>query len=297
MRPGLLYLGTEHGLYISADAGAHWTEFRSNMPRVPVNDLVIHPRDNDLVLATHGRGVWILDDVSPLQQLTPDVMTEAAHLFAPRAAEEIRYFNPKPHQGDLTYRGDNPPAGAIVDYYLSGNPGANFSVDILDASARHVANLAAPRATGLNRVVWDLRFESLPDAPPEAEGGRLPMGGPLVLPGEYIVRLTAGGRTQDQKLTVLEDPRLQVSAADRKAWTDALVETAQTYRGVVVVMQRLNGAGGSSELRRVARELQSRISSVYRDMSLSTGRPTADQLAQMQFFKTALESLRRRAAP
>ncbi len=101
--PALIYAATEHGLYLSADSGAHWIEFRSNMPRVPVYDLVIHPRDNDLVLATHGRGVWILDDISSLQQLTPQVLAEPAHLFAPRAAEEIRYVNPKAHQGDMVF--------------------------------------------------------------------------------------------------------------------------------------------------------------------------------------------------
>jgi len=294
----LLYIGTEYGLFISADSGARWLDFRSNLPRVPVNDLVIHPRENDLVLATHGRGVWILDDITSLQQLTPQTMSEPGHLFAPRATEEIRYFNPKAHQGDMVFHGENPPAGAIIDYYLAGDAGAGFAVNIVDAAGRLLAKLQAPGTSGLHRVVWDLRYESLPDAPPDQEsGGRLPMGGPFVLPGDYTVRLTVTGRTLDQKLTVLEDPRIQVSAADRKAWTDALVAAGETYRAVVVLMQRLSAAGGRSDVRTVARELQSRLSSLYRDMSQSTGRPTADQLAQIQYFRTQLESLRRRATP
>jgi photosystem II stability/assembly factor-like uncharacterized protein len=293
-----LYAGTEYGLYVSADGGAHWFEFRSNLPRVPVNDIVVHPRDNDLVVATHGRGVWILDDLTPLQQLTPQTLSEPAHLFAPRATEEIRYFNPKAHQGDMVFHGDNPPAGAIVDYYLSGDAGAGFALNIVDGAGKAVAKLQASGTPGLHRVIWDLRSEALPDAPPDQEsGGRLPMGGPFVLPGDYTVRLNAAGRTLDQKLTVLEDPRIQVSPADRKAWTDALVAAAETYRSVVALMQRLGGAGTAAEIRTVARELQSRLSSLYRDMSQSTGRPTADQLAQIQFFKTELESLRRRATP
>ncbi|MBZ5556611.1 MAG: hypothetical protein LAO77_04980 [Acidobacteriia bacterium] len=294
----LLYLGTEYGLYISADGGVHWLEFRGNLPRVPVNDLVIHPRDNDLVLATHGRGVWILDDISSLQQLTLQTMSESAHLFASRATEEIRYFNPKPHQGDMVFRGENPPAGAIIDYYLAGDAGAGFALNIVDAAGKPVAKLQAPGTPGLHRVTWDLRYKSLPDAPPDQESaGRLPMGGPFVLPGDYTVRLTAAGRTLDQELTVLEDPRVQVSAADRKAWTDALVAAGETYRSVIVLMQRLSAAGAANDVRTAARELQSRLSSLSRDMSQSTGRPTADQLAQIQFFKTELESLRRRATP
>lgn len=296
--PALVYAGTEYGLYLSADGGAHWLELRNNMPRVPVTDLVIHPRDNDLVLATHGRGVWILDDISSLQQLTPQVLTEPAHLFAPRATEEIRYFNPKAHQGDMVFRGANPPAGALVDYYLQGDPGAAVTVTILDAGAKLVAQLQAPRTAGLNRVVWNLRFDSLPAAPPDGEsGGRsIPLPGPLVVPGEYTVRLTAGTRTDEQKLKVLEDPRMQVSAADRQLWTDSLVAVGDTYRGTVALLDQVNRPGGASstEIRSVVRELQSRLTTLYRDMSASTGKPTADEQAQMQFFRTELDSLQRR---
>ena len=123
------------------------------MPRVPVYDLVIHPRDNDLVLATHGRGIWILDDISSLQQLTPQVLAEPAHLFAPRPAEQIRYFNPKAHQGDMVFRGDNPPAGAIIDCYMRDNSAMNAPLAIVDAAGGQVARLEAPHRAGVNRVI------------------------------------------------------------------------------------------------------------------------------------------------
>ena len=207
--PNLIYAGTEHGLYLSADGGQHWIAMASNLPRVQVNDFVIHPRDNDLVLATHGRGVWILDDLTALQALTPQVMSEAAHLFAVRPAEEIRYFNPKAHTGDMIFRGENPPAGALIDYYFASDPGATgSSVTILDAAGKPIAAVKPTHDIGINRIVWNLRYDAL---------------------------------------------------------------------------------------RRVARELQSRIVSLYRAIGDATGKPTADQQSQAQFYKTELESLRTRA--
>ncbi len=264
---------------------------------MPVNDFVIHPRDNDLVLATHGRGVWILDDITSLQQLTPEVMAEPAHLFPPREAAEIRYFNPRAHEGDMVFHGTNPPDGAIVDYYLH-SAGGDVSLAILDASGQEVAKVQGSRNAGVNRAIWNLRYAALPAPPPGEESGRrrAALPGPLVMPGEYTVRLTAGGRTLDQKVQVAEDPRLHVTAADRKAWTDALLSVADTYRGTVTVIEQLDRRpAASGDLKDVARELQTRVVTLYRAMSDSTGRPTADQRAQMEFYKSELDSLRKRA--
>ena len=118
--------------------------------------------------------------------------------------------------------------------------------------------------------------------------------GPFVMPGEYTMRLTVGAKTFDQKLHVLEDPRVQIAAADRQAWTDAQLGIAETYRGTVALLAELSKPGASPELRRVARELQSRIVSLYRAIGESTGKPTMDQQSQAQFYKTELESLRTR---
>ncbi len=109
----VLFLGAEIGLFYTMDGGAHWTELRSGMPTLPFNDLVVHPRDNDLVLATHGRGVWILDQINALQELTPEVMTSPAHLFTVEPAVQVRRAGGAAHTGDVFYRGENPPHGAI----------------------------------------------------------------------------------------------------------------------------------------------------------------------------------------
>jgi photosystem II stability/assembly factor-like uncharacterized protein len=296
----LLYAATELGLYVSADAGVHWFDFRANMPRVPVYDLVVHPRDNDLVLATHGRGVWILDDISSLQQLTPAVLTEPAHLFAPRTAEQIRYFNAKAHEGDLVFHGSNPPTGALIDFYLQRDT-SDAAVAVLDSTGATVATLKPPHAAGVNRVVWNLRHDALPPARSDADDDNervTTVPGPLVMPGTYTVRLTAGGRTHDQPLQVVEDPRIQVSTADRKAWTDAQVAIADLYRGAATLTERLDRdtTPASADVRRMARELRTRLLTLYRDIGRSTARPTADQQAQMQFLRGQLEGLRRRSA-
>ncbi len=116
--PNVLYLGTEIGLFYTNDGGANWVELKNNMPTVAFNDLVIHPRDNDLVLATHGRGVWILDQINVLQEITPAIVASSAHLFTIEPASMIRYEGEKGHTGDMIFHGDNPPAGAVIDYYL-----------------------------------------------------------------------------------------------------------------------------------------------------------------------------------
>ena len=295
--PNLVYIGTERGLYLSADRGAHWIEFRSNLPRVPVNDFVIHPRDNDLVLATHGRGVWILDDIASLQQLTPAVMSEPAHLFPVRAAAEIRYFNPRAHEGDMVFHGAES-ARRRDRGLLPGIGGRRrrrwpFSTP----SGQEIASVPATANAGVNRAVWNLRYAALPAPPPDEESGRrrAAMPGPLVMPGEYTVRLTAGGRTLEQKVEVNEDPRIQVSPANRKAWTDAMLSVAETYRGVAATVERLDRQpGAAADLKDVARELQSRVITLYRALDDSTAQPTADQRAQIEFFKSELDSLRKR---
>ena len=294
--PNLIYIGTEYGLFLSPDGGRQWIELKSNLPRVPVNDFVIHPRDNDLVLATHGRGVWILDNITALQEVTPQVLSEPAHLFTLRPAEEIRAFNPKAHQGDMVFRGENPPAGAIIDYYTQGHSAINASIVVTDPAGQPVARLDAPHLEGIHRVIWNLRYGALPGAPADEEsgGGPISMPGPLVMPGEYTVRLIALGQTSEQKLQVREDPRIQIAPADRKAWTDALLLVAELYRSAVALRNQLSARGATQEARDTARELQTRVATLYRQLGGSTGRPTADQQAQMQFYRTSLDNLQRR---
>ena len=305
--PSLLYLATEFGVFVTIDAGRHWVSFKNNMPTLAVNDLLVHPRDNDLVLATHGRGVWILDSLSALQELTPAVVSSTATLFTPKPAVEVRYANLIAHTGDVFYRGQNPPAGGAIDYWLNA-PAASISLSIL-SGAQQIARVATTNTRGVNRVIWNLRAADVtlasgpgPAAPAAGRGGGRGRGnanglpGVLVAPGTYTVRLTVGGQSQDKTIVVNEDPRVDVSSVDRKAWVDAQTDAADLWKRTGVVnaaIARATAGGVSDADRREATELQTRLSGLYAEIGNWTGRPTSDQMSQMAFYRALVERLER----
>src|SRR5215831_1967871 len=225
--PRVLYAGGELGLQVSLDGGAQWTRMHlKNLPPVAIRDIIIHPRENDLILGTHGRSIWILDDTSPLQQITPDVLAQPAHLFAMRAA--LRFDGAGGRGGggggigmggNKPFAGPNPPFGAPITYYLKDRGAAK--IEVLDTAGKLVRDLGnLPRDAGLNRVVWDLRYTGPKPrraaaegeaGDPETGGRGFPARGPLVLPGKYTVRLTAAGTTQTRELEVKLDPTIPVT--------------------------------------------------------------------------------------
>jgi len=196
-----------------------------NLPPVAVRDITIHPRDNDLILGTHGRSIWILDDATPLQEMNEQVLGESAHLFSMRPALRFDGGGGRGGGGGIgmggnkPFSGPNPPYGAAITYYLK-EAGAT-KVEVLDGSGKVIRDLGTvPQEAGLNRTVWDLRFQgprarrTPGEGGDEAEGGGrgFPARGPLVLPGKYTVRLTAGGRTQTRELEVKLDPTIPVTS-------------------------------------------------------------------------------------
>lgn len=235
-KQGLLYAGTETGVMVSFDDGAHWQSLQQNLPTVPVHDLTI--KEGDLIAATHGRSFWILDDISPLRQVSTDVAKVPAHLYAPVAAYRIDSGRSFPIHGPY---GENPPGGAVIDYYLKSAPAEKeeVTVEILDAGGKTVrkfSNRAKPEAAseanppadaankgpnhlaaeaGMNRLVWDLRYEPVPWIPSytksEYEEG---LTGAKVVPGTYRVRFTSGGKTEEATLELKPDPRVSTSQAD-----------------------------------------------------------------------------------
>ncbi len=256
----LLFAGGEYGLYVSLDRGANWFELKNNLPRVPVDDIAIHARDNDLVLGTHGRSIWILDNLAPLEQLSTQVMAANAHLFDTRAAVQWRLANKRGSTGHLFYLGQNPPYGAMIDYHLKTKASPrDLKLDILDKAGRVVRTLQNPPAeAGINRAVWDLRWDR-PTRPSEdeqrmfeqfgAEGfaffgiGR---GGPMVEPGEYTVRLTAAGATLTKPLVVEDDPRLTFfTSADRQKRSQMIADLYQLAKDSDAAQRRFNAMSGS----------------------------------------------------
>ena len=311
----VLFLGAEIGLFYTMDGGGHWTELRGGMPTAPFNDLVIHPRENDLVLGTHGRGVWILDQINALQELTPEVMASAAHLFTVGPATQIRRAGRQAHTGDVFYRGENPPNGAILDYWLGeeAEQGA-VTVVIEDGVGGRVAAVEGTGRAGMNRVVWDLRHQLGEEAGPGGGGGPGGSGGgrrgPLVVPGNYTARLQVEGAeaVADARLAqpfeVREDPRLNVTPGTRSAWTATLLQLgelrARAQRQLARVEEALEGVAEdddsprSTKLRDLEREfgeLVTRIGRLAGDIEGVVAPLTQDQRSRRGFYTDMLEVL------
>lgn len=195
--PDLLYAGTEYGFYVSLDAGRTWVKL-GDLPVVPVDDIAIHERDRDVVVATHGRSLFVIDDVTALQELTLEVRSRAIHLFPPRPAE-ARHLLPgwAEWNGQTHFRGENPKEGALFTFWVKEATGEAVKISIASADGRPVANLTAPGCAGLGRVNWDLKVTR--DL--IAEYGGLPPGR-HVAPGEYRVTVTSGEAKSTQPLTV-----------------------------------------------------------------------------------------------
>ncbi len=202
--PNLLYLGTEFGLFISLNGGGEWTRFQNGLPTVRVDDILVHPRDNDLVVGTHGRSIWIIDDITPLQQYTPEVARGDAYLFAVRPA--IQWLNNTQEGvtmgGAKHFRGQNPEAGTAISYYLPMELGADVNLTITDMAGELVRTLTGPRTRGIHRVQWDLRANT-PSGDQAAQGQRQVR--PPVDPGTYLVKLEVGGREMVRSILVQED--------------------------------------------------------------------------------------------
>jgi len=231
--PDVLFVGTEYALWTSWDRGASWTKSHGkNLPTVPVDDLQVQPREGDLVLGTHGRGVYVLDDATPLVAL-PGALAKDLYLFPVRTSTEWRLYNHKGDTGHKVFLAPNPPDGALLTYWLKAKPGEKdeLKVTVTDASGAVVRELdKPPKEAGLNRTSWDLRHEApvKPQGDP-AEQFMGPPRGPFVLPGTYTVKVALGSLESTQTVVVEDDPRIAASEADRKAWHGALVDAGKTW--------------------------------------------------------------------
>ena len=260
--PNLLFVGNEVGVFVSVDRGERWVQLKNNLPVVPVDDILIHPRDNDLLVGTHGRSFWILADISALQHLSDETLAEAGRVF-PQARPTVMWAQ----RGDwpftgATYSAPNPPRGTLIRYYLrdeweapmaeeegeegedsdaaddavagDGDPAddgdeasTTFALTITDWNGGHVRTLEAPGDAGVNEVVWDWRL----DAPYESEGPQGPVGfgqpgtpeGPIALPSVYTVSMDVGGPTLSSTVEIQADPRRPMTRADRMARQETLM--------------------------------------------------------------------------
>ncbi|HET7464178.1 MAG TPA: hypothetical protein VFJ82_23170, partial [Longimicrobium sp.] len=282
-RAGLLYAGTEFGMYVSFDDGAHWQPFQLNLPHTPVTDLEVHR--NDLVLSTQGRSFWILDDLTPLHQLATLAARPRAYLFRPRDAVRFRYSRAFGGPESGAARPDAPqypPYGAMIDYYLAQEPAGELRLEVLDAAGRVVRSFGSdsargpvaparagtpllPRTPGMHRFTWDLAWPG----PWEAGRGN-GRNGPLAAPGRYTVRLSAGTTTLTQPLVVRADPRV---AADGVTQADLEALLAHNLR--------------ARDLASEVNRLVTRVQAAQRRLRGATG-PAADTLARVNALAARL---------
>jgi hypothetical protein len=252
----LLFAGTEFGLWVSWDRGGNWTALKSNFPTVPVDDIEIQARENDLVLATHGRSIWIFDDLTPIEKMDASVAGSQLTFFPPRTATTWHLRNRRWSAGQKVFTAKNPPYGAILSYFLkeavppeapkkdkeekdkkdaaeekpktepkgdaAEKKEGKVKITVLDKDGKVLRELDGPGAAGVNRTNWDLRSDAPAEPTPQqleaiAAGYGLGPRGPLVEPGEYTIKIKAGDKEASQKVIVEEDTRIVISAADRSA--------------------------------------------------------------------------------
>ncbi|WP_372918953.1 sialidase [Sandarakinorhabdus sp.] len=227
----ILFAGTEFGLFVSRNAGANWEEFRpGNFPAVAVRDVVQSKKGDDLVLATHGRGIWVIDDVSPLRSLTPAVVASNVTLVASAPVEQRIQGNGGWSEGDANFVGDNPPDGAVITYYQKARHViGRMKMEIIGPDGQVVEELTTSKRKGVNRVVWSMRTKP-PLVPPAASLAGNSILGQRVMAGAYKVRLTKAGEVTEAPLTLISDPRATFSADDRKAQYDAAERVKTLFR-------------------------------------------------------------------
>jgi hypothetical protein len=311
-RKDLLFAGTETGLYASFDAGANWQPLQLNLPVVPITDLVV--KDNDLVVATQGRSFWILDDISPLRQISKTTASADAHLYKPGAAH--RFFG---ISAPLPNRGQNPPSGPLFYYSLKSDvkEGEEITLEVLDAAGKSVRKFSSkpdpdkkpgggflaeflgitapadqlPAKAGLNRFAWDLRY-------PEASSfdGMILWGGgtdgPVAVPGSYQVKLSAAGKSFTEPFEVKKDPRLDVSLADLQNQFDLLLKIrdklTQTHDGIKRIRSvrdqlssaadRAKGTAGEKVVAEGAEALKKKLTAVEEALYQTKNKSSQDPL-------------------
>ena len=268
----LLFVGHEKGLHVSFDGGASWTPLTNNMPTVPVDDLLIHPRTHDLVAGTHGRSIWILDDISALEGMTPETMTSAERLLPVGPARLWSIYNPQAWFGAGQYFAPNPEYGAKITYYLRDASKEPVQI-VIARDGKTMRTLRGPGARGMNRVVWDLRIAPPVEGELEAAGvggfGGSPLG-PLVLPGSYTATLKRTGASGELKrdFEVTGDPRVTFSEADRA--------TRQTVLMDVYELQKSLG-----QARSAVRALAGQLADVKKDLGTAAAAAAAANVGKL----------------
>jgi photosystem II stability/assembly factor-like uncharacterized protein len=242
VNPDLLFVGTEFGLWISVDGGKQWAQYKGgDLPSVAVRDLAIHPRDSDLVIATHGRGIWIIDDITPLRKLTPDTLAKEAEFIQGKPVVQRIPAGGGWVNGDAAFVGDNPPDSAVITFYQKKRHiFGDMKLEVFDAQGKLVSTIPSSKRRGLNRVLWSMRMNA-PKVPSAASAAFSAAVGPRVLPGTYTVKLTKDKNVYTMPLQVVGDPRSNYPARDRKAQFDLAMKIFTSLEEMTFTTERING--------------------------------------------------------
>jgi photosystem II stability/assembly factor-like uncharacterized protein len=304
--PNVLFLGTEHAAWVSTDLGAHWAKLQ-NLPTTTHDDLVIHPREKDLVMGTHGNSIWILDDVRFLGEWTQEAASAPAHLFSMDEGTLFRYRKDNSYIAQAEFTGQNPPDGVEITYRLGPGDGA-AEVAITRASGEVIRRMTVPAEAGTHRINWDLRHGDSDD-PDEWERFDEPgytrdanqSGEVMVSPGMYEVTLTSRGVESSQPLRVVGDPLLELSDDDYRATEEYLLEVkALRARVQDAVEAASDDAIADAEddavetlraLQRKVQGLERRVGNVGRFNDGNFGPPSAADQAKLQELAVEVEQL------
>jgi photosystem II stability/assembly factor-like uncharacterized protein len=250
IKKNMLFVGTEFGLWISLDAGKSWAEFKGgDFPSVAVRDIQVHPREHDLVLATHGRGIWIVDDLGPLRALTSDVLAKDAAFFSTRPVQQRMPGNGGWVEGDAAFVGEPAATGAVITYYQrTRHLFGPIKLEVLDAGGKVIDTIPATKRRGLNRVLWTMQVKP-PRVPRAASVAFAGSQGPRILPGTYTLRLTKGGQRVESKMEIGLDRRAPFTVADRRENFDAAMRVHALFGEMSALVDRIEGAKAAAEAR------------------------------------------------
>lgn len=247
VKPTLLFLGTELGLWISGNGGSTWAEFKGgDFPGVAVREIQVHARDHDLILATHGRGIWIVDDLTPLRSVTSEILAKDAVFLPGRPAQQRIPGGGGWPEGDASFSGRNPPGGALITYYQrTRHLFGPIKLEIFDSGGKLVDTISAPKRRGVNRAVWTMQVRP-PRVPRAAQLAFNASQGPRVPPGTYTVRLTKGAQVLETQLEIGVDRRAPYSVAERGEQFDAVMRAHALFEEMSALTDRIDAARAAS---------------------------------------------------
>ncbi|MFQ5606080.1 MAG: glycosyl hydrolase [bacterium] len=284
----LLFLGTEFGLYVSVDQGAQWVRFKGNLPKVGIREIKIHPRESDLILATHGRGILIIDDITPLRQINREVLANNVTLFKSRPTLLAVRSGRQQFNGNDQFFGENPTEVATITYYLKKRHlFGDMRIEIYDESGQLIKTLPSGKRRGINRVEWPMRLKP----PQSARGGGLSFGalfGPLVKSGTYTAKLIKGKETFETQLQVEYDPKYSHSAADRELQYETVMKLYDMQAKLAYLTKAATDARDAAQKAadklkkkdRLAKDLKQftdKLNAFYKTLVITGGRGIRDE--------------------